>query len=99
LENKSKKPVRTTSVNIESELADHYHITRSWRTEYYTATITYGCRYLDDEEADLSLLSLLVTQRHAQHQPSKDRRNMSIILWNEIPFPVVQQRVPMTVKR
>ncbi len=26
--------------------------------------------YLDDEEADLSLLALLVTQRHAQHQPN-----------------------------
>jgi hypothetical protein len=38
--------------------------------------VLYGCRYLDDEEADLSLLSLLVTQRHAEHQP----KNMSIIL-------------------
>ncbi len=29
LEDKSEKPVRTTSENIESELADHYHITRT----------------------------------------------------------------------
>jgi hypothetical protein len=40
--------VRTTSENIESELADHYHITwmygirhqPTWRTEYYTITTT-----------------------------------------------------------
>ncbi len=30
LENKSEKPVRTTSENIESEFADHYHITRKY---------------------------------------------------------------------
>jgi hypothetical protein len=35
LENKSEKPVRTTSENIESELADHYHITRTYSPPAY----------------------------------------------------------------
>jgi hypothetical protein len=30
LENKSEKPVRTTSENIESELADYFHITQTY---------------------------------------------------------------------
>jgi hypothetical protein len=40
LENKSEKPVRTTSENIESELADHitpHHITRSYSPLAYLA--------------------------------------------------------------
>ncbi len=37
LENKSEKPVQTTSENIESELADHYHITRTYSTPAYLA--------------------------------------------------------------
>ncbi len=38
LENKSEKPVvRTTSENIESELADHYHITRTYSPPAYLA--------------------------------------------------------------
>ncbi len=35
--NKSEKPVRTTSENIESELADHYHITRTYSPPAYLA--------------------------------------------------------------
>ncbi len=31
------KPVRTTSENIESELADHYHITRTYSPPAYLA--------------------------------------------------------------
>jgi hypothetical protein len=30
LEDKSEKPVRTTSEDIKSEMADHYHITRTY---------------------------------------------------------------------
>ena len=37
LENKSEKPVRTTSENIESELVDHYHITRAYSPPVYLA--------------------------------------------------------------
>ncbi len=37
LENKSEKPVRTTIENIESELADHYHITRMYSPPVYLA--------------------------------------------------------------
>ena len=37
LENKNEKPVRTTSENIESELADHYHITRTYSPPAYLA--------------------------------------------------------------
>ena len=37
LENKSEKPVRTTSENIESELADLYHITRMYSPPAYLA--------------------------------------------------------------
>jgi hypothetical protein len=37
LENKSEKPVRSTSENIESELADHYHITRMYSPPIYLA--------------------------------------------------------------
>ncbi len=37
LENKSEKPVRTTSENTESELADHYHITRTYSPPAYLA--------------------------------------------------------------
>jgi hypothetical protein len=37
LENKSEKPVRTTSENIESELADYYHITRTYSPPAYLA--------------------------------------------------------------
>ncbi len=35
--NKSEKPVRTTSENIESELTDHYHITRTYSPPAYLA--------------------------------------------------------------
>ncbi len=37
LENKSEKPVWTTSENIESELADHNHITRMYSPPAYLA--------------------------------------------------------------
>jgi hypothetical protein len=37
VENKSEKPVRTTSENIESELADHYHIIRMYSPPAYLA--------------------------------------------------------------
>jgi hypothetical protein len=37
LENKSEKPVRTTNENNESELADHYHITRTYSPPAYLA--------------------------------------------------------------
>jgi hypothetical protein len=37
LENKSEKPVRTTNENIESELADHYHITGTYSPPAYLA--------------------------------------------------------------
>jgi hypothetical protein len=35
LKNKSEKQVRTISENIESELADHYHITRTYSPPAY----------------------------------------------------------------
>ncbi len=37
LENKSEKTVQTISENIESELADHYHITRTYSPPAYLA--------------------------------------------------------------
>ncbi len=37
LENKSEKPVRTTSENIKRELADHYHITQMYSPPAYLA--------------------------------------------------------------
>ncbi len=37
LENKSEKAVRTTSENTESEMVDHYHITRTHSPPAYLA--------------------------------------------------------------
>jgi hypothetical protein len=37
LENKSEKPVRTTSKDIKSEMADHYYITWTYSLPAYLA--------------------------------------------------------------